>query len=462
MHYASISEVSSLIARRQISVAELLEHQLGRIETLDPQLGAFSFVSGDDARRSAARLDAELRDGRWRGPLHGVPIAVKDIYGIEGQPLEIGMPSRKGMRSAETATSVRCLEEAGAIVVGRLHQTEGVYSEHIPPFTAPKNPWDHSRWTGASSSGSGAAAAAGLVHGALGSDTGGSIRIPCSANGVSGLKPTWGRVSRHGIFPFAATLDHPGPMARTVADAGLLFQAMAGYDPLDPTSSLEAVPEMTPASASTLAGCRIGVDLDYAHEGATAATATALAEAITVFEELGAVIVPMRFPDSETAIQDWFAVCGVQAHDVHEQWFAAHAEDYGPALTDLLELGRSVSGREHHELLMRRMEYSGRVHQSLHDIDAMLIPGLPFEAPPAAEMLTMDEQKISDVHRFTVPFTMSQTPTVTMPGGFAEDSGMPVSVQLVASRFAEKTLVDLGSAYQSLTQWHRCHPDLQA
>lgn len=460
MHYRSISEIASLISTRRISVTELLEHQLSRIETLDGELGAFSHVDGEGSRRNAARLDTELAAGRWRGPLHGVPIAVKDIYGIEGQPFEIGMPLRRGTRSESTATVVKRLEEAGAIMLGRLHQTEGVYSEHIPPFAAPKNPWDSSRWVGASSSGSGVATAAGLVPATLGSDTGGSIRIPCSATGVSGLKPTWGRVSRHGIFPFAATLDHPGPMARTVADTGLLLQVMAGHDPQDPSTSLEPVPNLSPAPASAVRGRRIGVDFDYAYEGVTPEVAKVLDDAIAVYEELGAVIVPMKFPDSEQAIEDWFKVCGVQAYQVHAAWFAERRDEYGPALRDLLELGGAVSGAEYQELILRRMDYSGRVYEALEPVDAMLIPGLPFEAPPAADMMTMDEQKIADVHRFTVPFTMSQTPTVTMPGGFAAGSGMPLSVQLVAGRFEEKALVELGSAYQSVTEWHGRHPDL--
>lgn len=462
MHFKSITEIAGLISRRQVSVAELLDHHLDRIEALDAELGAFSYVDVEGSRRNAARLDAELAAGRWRGPLHGVPIAVKDIYGIEGQPFEIGMPSRKGARSEGTATAVQRLEEAGVIVVGRLHLTEGVYSEHIPPFTAPKNPWDTSRWAGASSSGSGVATAAGLVPATLGSDTGGSIRIPCSANGISGLKPTWGRVSRHGIFPFAATLDHPGPMARTVADTGLLLEVMAGHDAQDPTSSLEPVPNLSPAPASAVMGRRIGVDADWAYEGVTADAAKALDDAIAVFEELGATIVPMKFPDSEQAIEDWFKVCGVQAHEVHSAWLEESRDEYGPALRELLDLGRSVSGREYQELILRRIEYSGRVYQSLQQVDSMLIPGLPFEAPPAAEMLAMDEQKVSDVHRFTVPFTMSQTPTVTMPGGFAPGSGMPLSVQLVSGTFEEKSLVELGSAYQSVTEWHRRHPEVSA
>jgi amidase len=460
MHDMTLHAISNDIRARRVSIGEVVAHQLERIERYDPMLSAFAHVDADGARHRAEQLSEELADGHWRGPLHGVPIAVKDIFAIARQPFEIGMPSRVGIVAEETATAVERLQAAGAIVLGRLSLTEGVYAEHIPPFPTPRNPWDLDSWSGSSSSGSGVATAAGLAFGTLASDTGGSIRIPASCTGVTGLKPTWGRVSRFGVFGLAATLDHPGTMARSAIDAGLLMEAIAGHDPRDPTSSIEPVEPYGHVSAADLRGTRLGVDFDWAFDETSPPVQQAMWDAIEVFESLGVEVIPMRFPDSRQIIEDWFRLCGVQAAHVHGTWFDEHADHYGEALKDLLTLGRSVSGADYQELILRRLEFQGRVTAALSNVDAMLLPGLPFPAPLAADMVQMDAQKVTDIHRFTVPFTMSQVPTLTMPGGFAADPRLPVAIQLVGSAFRERDLVNLGAGYQRHTDWHKQHPEL--
>lgn len=457
MFFKSISEISHLIRSRKLSVVELTQGILDRIDSMDSEFHSYVFVDHDGALSVAQKLQAEIERGQWRGPLHGIPVAVKDIYSIAGQPFELGMPSRVGKVAESTATVVTRLEQAGAIVVGRLNLTEGVYSEHIPPFTTPKNPWAKDRWVGSSSSGSGVATAAGLAFGTLASDTGGSIRIPASCNGVTGLKPTWGRCSRSGVWDFAATLDHVGPMARSAIDTGLMLEAIAGYDAADPTSLSAPVPQFSSIRPGGLQGTTIGIDLEWGLQGVTAATQQALFDAIDVFAELGAEIVPIEFPDPTVIIDDWFKVCGVQAAHVTHDWFKDHRESYGGALTELLDLGLSLSAFEYQNLIRRRLEFTGKVKHAIETVDALLIPGLPFEAPLASDMVDMDEQKISDIHRFTVPFTMSQLPTITMPGGFSEE-GLPVSVQLVGGSLSEATLVQLGASYQGVTDWHRRTP----
>lgn len=460
MHYESLSAISSKIRRREYSITDVVSHQLERIRSLDPTLGSFSAVEGENALKRAEVLQRELVSGSWRGPLHGVPIAVKDIYGVEGQPFEIGMASRRGLVATATATVVQRLLAAGAIVLGRLHTTEGVYAEHTVPFSAPRNPWDHERWVGVSSSGSGVATAAGLAFGTLASDTGGSIRMPSSANGVTGLKPTWGRVSRHGVFELAATLDHVGPITRSAVDAGIMLQAIAGHDPHDPTSSVLPVDDYGVRSGTDLTGRRIGIDLDWAFTGISETTAVGLREALDVFESLGAEIVPIKFPDTDVIVDDWFKVCGVQTAQSHGDWYDTHRDLYGAALSEIIELGHGLGGMEYQQLLQRRAVFKGQAIASLMNLDAMLIPGLPFEPPLAKDMVSMDEKTVAEVHRYTVPFTMSQLPTLTMPSGFTAGGQLPVSIQLVAGEFREKDLIALGAAYQSCTNWHNLHPSL--
>lgn len=459
LHYAGISEVAERIARRSISVSDLLEAQLARIDQLDSELKSFSFIDHSGARAVAVERDKELAEGHWRGPLHGVPLAVKDIYEVAGWAGSMGMPSKIGDISTVTATVVERLQSAGAIIVGKVHTTEGVYSEHTPPFEAPLNPWDRSKWVGVSSSGSAVASAAGLVFGTLASDTGGSIRMPASANGLTGIKPTWGRVSRAGVFELAATLDHVGTLTRSAIDGAIMLQAIAGRDPLDPTASLVPVPDYAAVSLQGLTGVRIGIDMEWAYADVSIDVKKALDSALDVLTDLGAVIVPVSFPASEQIVEDWFDVCGVQTAVAHRDWYEKNKESYGPALTEIIERGLALSGTEYQELLLRRGHFRGSAQAVLAGVDALLVPGLPFPAPPAADMVRMEERISSLVHRYTVPFTMSQLPTVTVPAGYS-DEGLPVAVQFVGSDFDEATLIRLAAAFQAETTWHKRHPTL--
>lgn len=234
--------------------------QLDRIAALDGALGSYAQVMTEVAMAQADAAEAEVAAGRYRGPLHGVPIAVKDLCWTKGFPTAAGMAIHKDYRPADDATVVRRLTEAGAVLLGKLQLTEGAYSDHHPSVTPPKNPWNAEYWSGISSSGSGSATAAGLCYGSLGSDTGGSIRWPCAANGLTGLKPSWGRVSRYGVFALAPTLDHVGSMARSAADAGAILGAIAGSDPSDPTAVLDPVPDYLAVLGQSVCGLRIGVD----------------------------------------------------------------------------------------------------------------------------------------------------------------------------------------------------------
>src|SRR3954463_16237507 len=242
LHYLGLVDVGRKIQAKELSPVEATKAMLGRIEQLDGKLKSFAYVMADSALAEAAAAEKEIASGKIRGPLHGVPVAVKDLCWAKGAPAAHGMTIHRDFRPTEDATVVARLKEAGAIILGKLQQTEGAYADHHPKIAPPKNPWNADLWPGASSSGSGSATAAGLCFGSLGTDTGGSIRFPSAANGITGLKPTWGRVSRHGVFALAESLDHIGPMARSAADAGVMLGVIAGRDAQDPTTSIAPVP----------------------------------------------------------------------------------------------------------------------------------------------------------------------------------------------------------------------------
>jgi amidase len=459
VHYLELREVAQRVQSREISAVELTELELERIDRVDSRLHSFTIVTAELAMEQARRADAEIGRGEIRGPLHGVPVAVKDCADTKGIVTASGMPMLKDRIPTEDATVIRRLAEAGSILLGKLVLTEGVYAEHREPFGCPLNPWNEKYWAGASSSGSGVALAAGLCFGALGSDTGGSIRLPSSMNGVTGMRPTWGRVSRNGVFELAATLDQVGPMARCAADAAAILSVIAGTDPADPTTSRHPVPDYLAELGNDIRGVRIGIDPKYAFKDVDATTVKTVSDAIGVLIGLGAELREIDFPDPTEILNDWFGVCAVQTARAHEATYPSRKAEYGQALSDLLELGNGLSGVEYQKLLLRRALFRGRVEAMFADVDLMVIPALAFITPAVDKVTKMDEAMILGLHQFTCPFPMTSNPTITMPAGFTPEQ-LPIAVQLVARHFDEGMLVRAGHAFQSATDWHRRHPGL--
>jgi amidase len=296
LHYLELLEVGRLIQSRELSSAEVTKAQFARIDQLDGALKSYVRTMADSALAEAARADAEIAKGELRGPLHGVPVGVKDLCWTAGVPTAAGMTLYKDFVPTEDGTVVRKLREAGAVILGKLQLTESAYADHHPTVSPPVNPWNAAHWPGVSSSGSGVATAAGLCYGSLGTDTGGSIRFPSAANGLTGLKPTWGRVSRYGAFELAATLDHIGPMTRSAADAGAMLGAIAGADAKDPTASQLPVPDYLADTAKGLAGLRVGIDTRWATEGVDAPTRAVFDAAVAAVKTLGGEVREVRFP----------------------------------------------------------------------------------------------------------------------------------------------------------------------
>jgi len=461
MHYLDIGAIAGMIRHRSVSSREVTQALLDRIAALDGGLHAYGLVMAEAALAQADAADRQIAAHGWHGPLHGVPIAVKDLFDVEGFPTRAGMRLRGQAAATRDATVVRRLKDAGAVLIGKTELSEGAYSDHHPSVVPPRNPWAADYWPGISSSGSGVAVAAGMAYGSLASDTGGSIRWPCAANGLTGLKPTWGRVSRHGAVELAASLDHVGTMARSAIDAGILLGAIAGTDPDDPTASLAPVPHFPAAAGTDLAGFRVGVDAAWNLNDVDAGTRQVLADALATFSALGAGIVEVGFPDVAQAIADWVPNCAVEAAVAHKARYPAMKSDYGAVLAAVIDAGKAVSGMDYQEILLRRAAFRGRVDRVLATIDVLLTPVQPFAPLTLAQIRTLGAQPdlIASLQRYTCPFNLSGHPTLTMPGGFT-GQGMPVGLQLVAPHLREDALVRAGAAFQARTAWHRRHPEV--
>lgn len=458
MHYLDLIDVGQRIARREISSLEATETLLDRIATLEPRLHAFALVMADMARDQARAADAEIAHGIHRGPLQGVPIAVKDLCAIADTPTGAGMAPGLRRTATEDATLVRRLKQAGAVIIGKTELSEGAYSDHHAAIAPPANPWNADYWTGISSSGSGVATAAGLCYGAIASDTGGSIRWPAAANGVTGLKPSWGRVSRHGVTELAASLDHIGTMARSARDAGLLLGVIAGSDDRDPTALPDPVPDYLGAADDGMRGLRVGIDTDWNTADVNDETTAMIAHAISTFAALGAEFVTVQMPDVTQTIADWTPNCAIEAAVAHEATYAKHKDQYGAILSAVIETGRALSATDYQKILLRRMEFRGRVNALFGTMDLLLTPVQPFAALSLADIQSLGAQPalIAKLQRYTCSFDMTGHPSLTLPGGFTAQ-GLPMGFQLVAPHLGEAVLVRAGAAFQAVTSWHHQH-----
>jgi amidase len=463
IHYLQLTELAARLEAREISPVEATQQQLERIETLDRRLKSYAFVTPESAIAAAETAEADIAAGRYRGPLHGVPLGVKDLFWTKDVPTAAGMPMYRQFRPLEDATVVMRLKQAGAVLLGKLQMTEGAYSDHHPAIEPPRNPRNPQHWPGISSSGPAVATAAGLCYGAVASDTGGSIRWPCGANGLTGLKPTWGRVSRFGAMELAASLDHVGPIARSARDVGAIFTAIAGRDAKDPTSWLS--PRLNhPVARAVARGLdtlRVGVDYRWNRENVDASVQLVLSQAIEVFRTLGSEIVEVNVPDVDQSVIDWALACAVEAAVAHEATYPARKSEYGQVLAPVLEAGRAASAFEYQKIRLRRMELRARFSRLLEDIDVLLIPVHPFAPLDLSTIQTLGTQPelILRLQRYTAPFDMTGHPTMTLPGGCSEE-GLPIGFQLAGAHWTEDSLINVGAVFQEATDWHTRHPPL--
>jgi amidase len=460
LHYLSLTAVSELIRTGIVSPVEVTRALLDRIEKLDGTLKSYTTVTAEHALESARKAEGELAQGIWRGPLHGVPVAVKDLCDTSFAPTSAGTYIHREYMAPANATVVDRLEGAGAVILGKLSMTEGAWAGHHPKMKTPQSPWAEGVWTGASSSGSGVATAAGLCYGSLGSDTGGSIRLPSTACGLTGMKPTWGRVSRAGVWALADSLDHVGPMTRTVADAAVMLGAIAGHDAKDATTLNAGVPNYLAGLGGSIAGLRIGLDEEYVFATAAPEVAAMMREAIAVFVSLGARIVPVKFPSVAEVGPHWTTICATECAAAHGATYPARKDEYGPVLAALIELGLAATGKGLAEAMQYRLKLEGAVAKAMLDCDMLLVPAIPTPAP-MADMFTrsMTGDEFDGLTRFTAVFDMTGQPTLSLSGGF-DARGVPMGFQLAGKKLDELSLFAAGHAFQGATSWHARHPRL--
>jgi aspartyl-tRNA(Asn)/glutamyl-tRNA(Gln) amidotransferase subunit A len=458
--FLTIARAAALIGKRELSPVELTESRLSRIEWLDGKLNSFIRVLREPARAAARAAEAEIMAGNYRGPLHGIPIGLKDIYETKGVPTTGHSKVLIDHVPQQDATSVRRLTEAGAIVLGKLATHE--FALGGPSFDLPwppaRNPWDTSRFTGGSSSGTGAAVAAGLVLGGTGSDTGGSIRGPAAFCGLAGLKPSYGRISRAGILPLAFSLDHAGPMAWTAEDCAIMLQAMAGHDPGDPASADLPVPDYRAALSGDVKGLRIGLIRHFYENDnpAEEATRKGIVAAVKVFEDLGCSVREVRL----SPLAEW-AACGVlimlsEAYAIHQATLRERFGDYGELFRDRMALAALVSGGDYVQAVRRRRELAAEFATAMADLDLAVTAAAPGEAPAidaVGKFATFERPML------TMPFNVTGTPAMSVCCGHSA-AGLPLAFQLAGKPFDEATVLRAAHAYEKATPWRTVRPRL--
>jgi amidase len=452
----SISELARAIESGETSAVELTQTMLERIEALNPTLKAFNTVSGEQALARAQQVEQEISEGNYRGPLHGIPVGLKDLLQTKNIRTTVSSKILSDWIPDSNATVVDKLEAAGAISLGKLNMTEFALSGYHPDLEAPVNPWNADHWTGVSSSGSGVATAARLCCAAIGTDTGGSIRLPSAANGVVGIKPTYGRVSRHNAFPLSESLDHIGPLASSVEDAALVLNAIAGYDIEDPTSLDIPVPDFTAGIGKEIRGLRIGVDATY-NAQVDPEVGNALQAAAELLAALGAEIIDVDVTGIEEGANYWFTLTGVEALLHHAAFYPQRANEYGPVFRSLLEHGAACSGAEVSRAYTARRRVRQIMNRTFQGVDMLLCPSLAGPAPALEDFppqLVMPAEAIGPVVLYQAPFNFSGSPTISVPMGFSK-SGLPLSLQLVGRHCEEALLVQVAAAYEQATQWHQ-------
>ena len=456
--HLAITEAAALIAARKLSPVELTQACIDRADRMEGAVHAFIVRTPERALAEAKAAEARVMAGASRGILDGIPIAHKDIYCTAGLVTTAHSKLLQDYVPAEDARTVAMWAEAGVVMHGKLATHE--FAMGGPSFDLPwppaRNPWHPDHFTSGSSSGTGAAVAAGMILGGTGSDTGGSIRGPAAFCGVAGIKPTYGRCSRMGILPLSQTLDHAGPLAWTVEDCALLLQAMAGHDATDPASADRAVPDFRADLGKGVKGLRIGIVRNF-HETDNRANESVLKgidEAAAFFKSEGAEITDVVLPSLQEYQAAGFVILIVEAFAVHETWLRTRYNDYGELLRDRLALGGLMGAGDYAQAIRRRRELCVATAQAMAGVDLLLTTAAPTEAPLIEGM-----PKWSSLEKpgFTMPFNLTGLPALAMCSGFGA-GGLPVSIQLVGKPFQEATVFRAGHAYERATDWRKRRP----
>ncbi|OIK25445.1 Asp-tRNA(Asn)/Glu-tRNA(Gln) amidotransferase GatCAB subunit A [Streptomyces malaysiense] len=448
----TLAAAATEIQERRLSPVELVDSVLERIDQVDPRVDAYVTVAAEQARRAAREAAQEIARGRRLGPLHGIPAGLKDLIDVAGTPTSASAQVRNGHRAAADSTVAARLRAAGAVLVGKTHTHEFAYGL-IAPQTS--NAWDGGRVAGGSSGGSAVAVAAGAATFALGTDTGGSIRVPAALNGVVGLKPTYGLVSRHGITSLSWSLDHVGPITRTVEDAALVLAAVAGHDPHAPSSLDAPAVGHRPEAEPDLTDVRVGVPSNHYFDHVGPEVATAVHHAIAQLEALGARLVEIGIPMTRYFQATQWGLMVPEATAYHERTLRTVPELYQADVRILLEAGELMSAGDHLRAQRARTLTRGAWARLLEEVDVIAAPTVLTAVPAAQETVTWPDgttENVSDAYvRLSSPANITGVPALSLPVGH-DTAGMPIGMQLLGRPFGERTLLRVGHAFE------RTHP----
>ena len=461
----TLTEISRRIHSREVSASHALEDVLEDIAHADDTINAFVTVLRDQALQEAEAADHMLLAGRHLGPLHGVPVAVKDILTMQGIRTTAGSKILSDWAPDFDATVVRRLRQAGAVIVGKTNLHEfafGVTTEN-PHYGATRNPWNPDHVPGGSSGGSGAAVAMGMGYMAIGTDTGGSIRIPASLCGVTGIKPTYGRVSRYGCLPLSWSLDHVGPIARTAEDCARALQVLAGHDPLDPTSANRPVPDYLATLNDPIDGLTIAVPGEPFWDPIDPEVSAGVRAGIDALQQLGARVIEIEFPLVEELAAMQTSILFADAAAYHHRWMRERPQDYDPRVLAGLQQGAVVPAIDYINAQRLRSVLRDRMAEVYRRADLLALPTTPITAPRighALETITVGNGQLQATRALTrnmSPFNLLGVPAMTVPCGFSNDM-LPIGLQIAGRAFEEATVLRAGHAYQQVTDWHTWRP----
>ena len=460
----TLARAARALRARELSAVELTEAYLSRIEQLNPRVNAYVTVTAERARADARRAADELATGKTRGPLHGIPVALKDLYETAGIRTTGGAKIHADYVPVQDCTVAKRLRDAGTILLGKLNTHEYAYgvTTNNPHFGPTRNPWNLEHIPGGSSGGSGAAIAAGLATATTGTDTGGSIRMPASVCGVVGLKPTYGRVSKAGVLPLSYLFDHAGPITRTVEDAALVLNAIAGYDPADATTVRTPVDDYTAALGASVRGLRIGIPRAYFFAQLDGEVAAAVERAIGELRRLGADVRDVEVVGVEAGMGALFGLVLAEAQEIHAHSLRTRPADFGADVRELL-LGAAPDVPSLMVGLRARDTLSASMRCVLESVDLLVTPTTPIVAARIGQETVrcgaLEESILGAMIRCTAPFNATGLPALSLPCGFTE-AGLPVGLQIVGRPFDEVTVLRVGHAYEQATEWHARAPGI--
>jgi len=460
----TVAELAERIRTKDVSPVEVTGAYLARIEALNPKVNAYITVTADRAREDARRAAEEIANGHYRGPLHGVPVALKDLFQTAGIRTTAGSKVLENWVPDEDATATRRLSEAGAVLLGKLntHEFASGYTTNNDWFGPTRNPWDLERIPGGSSGGSGAAIAARLAAATLGTDTGGSIRVPAAFCGCVGFKPTYGRVSKAGVVPLSYQFDHVGPIVQSVRDAAIVLDAIQGYDPADANSVRTEPADLLSGLEQGLRGLRVGLPVNYFFDLVDPEVMVAVSTAIDQLRDLGADVREVEIPHTDNLVRAWSTIVMTEVLEYHGPEFERRPQDFGPGLASWLSNpmpgGAAIAGS-----FRDIYAFTEGLRTVLEEVDVLVTPATPIPAPPIGpevfEIDGVEHNGVSAIGRYMVPFNAARLPAVVLPCGFTE-AGLPIGLQFAGRPFDEPTVLRAAFAYEQANDWHRRRPEL--